>query len=415
MSRFVIEGGSTLSGTLAVKGSKNAALPLLAAALLTNEPVQLSNIPAITDVQSMLGLLQSAGAKVAQQGEAIQITAADLRGVELAREDVGKLRGSILLLGALLGRRREVTLPRPGGDIIGARPINVHLDAFSQLGAQIIDSGDRVRIDGTNLKAGPVVLQEFSVTATENILLVAATLPGTTTLHIAAAEPHVVALSELLVRMGATISGAGTHTIQITGGSLHGARYTNVPDMLEAGLFIMMAAATQSHLTITNVPAQDLTLFFKKLTDMGARFRIQGTKVQVEPAPLRSFSMQALPYPGIASDLQAPFAVLATQARGSSYIHDPLYEGRFKHIGELQKMGATIDILDPHRVKITGLTPLHGQRITSPDIRAGATLIIAGLVASGSTVIEQAEIIDRGYAELERRLVDIGATIERQE
>lgn len=398
MARFVLEGGATLSGSIPVYGSKNAALPLLAARWLTDQEVTLTNIPEISDVAAMMEIERRL--KDGQNVDAL----------------VGKLRGSILLLGALIGRERRASIPLPGGDIIGARPIDAHLDGFRQLGADVRVADGRVEIDGAQMRAGEVTLPEFSVTATENILLAAATLPGTTTIYTAAAEPHVAALCELLSRMGAQVTGAGTHTITIEGTpQLRGAEFENIPDMLEAGFFILLAAVTKSTLTIEGVPTADLRLFFKKLAEIGVQFTIDGTTVHVTPSDLRSFRLQVLPHPGIATDLQAPFAVVATQATGSSLIHDPLYESRFKHIDELAKMGADAVVCDPHRVIITGPTSLRGREIASLDIRSGATLLMAGLIAEGQTVIHDAEIIDRGYAKLSERLQAVGANIKRVE
>ena len=414
MSKFVIRGGKKLSGTISVNGSKNAALSLLTASLLTKQPVTLRNIPAIRDVAKLLEILAAMGAVVSQSNDGITIDAAHLDPSKLPHDLVGQLRGSVLLLGALLGRQRRATLPLPGGDIIGARPIDVHLDAFKQLGATVTRDKNTVSIDGTDLKAGRVVLREFSVTATENTLLLAATLPGTTTIEIAATEPHIVATAELLNTMGATITGAGTHTITVEGNpSLGDAEFTNVPDMLEAGLFILLGAATQSHITVENVPTKDLELFFKKLDDMDVSYDIANTTVTVQPSVIKPFKVQTLIHPGIATDLQAPFAVLATQAVGASLIHDPMYESRFRHCDELAKMGASVTVCDPHRVIIQGPTSLHGTHIKSLDIRSGATLIMAALIAEGETVIDEAEIIDRGYANLAERLQALGADIER--
>lgn len=410
---LVIQESRGLSGEIPVYGSKNASLPLLAASLLTKEQVTLHNIPAIRDLFSMKDIMTSLGAVVEQDGNTVRITAENIGTSEISADLVGALRGSILLLGALLGRNRTVTLPLPGGDIIGARPIDAHLDGFTQLGAHVEETPDGVTIDGKNMKAGRVVLKEFSVTATENVLLAAATLPGTTIIHIAAAEPHVVALCDLLRAMGAEITGDGTHTITITGKeTLSGAEVTNIPDMLEAGFFMLLAAATQSKLTITNVPVDHLLLFFKKCEEIGIRYEVSGTTVTVFPSELKPFKVQVLPYPGIPTDLQAPFAVIATQANGSSLIHDPLYEGRFKHIFELEKMGAKAVVCDPHRVLINGPTQLIGRRIPSLDLRSGATLIIAGFIAQGTTTIDQAELIGRGYANIVDRLKAIGANIE---
>ena len=411
-----IEGPAKLFGEIEVYGSKNASLPLLAATLLTGEQVILRNMPRISDIDRIQDIYASLGVEMKHEQDVVTVVAKNINQEEIAQDLVGQLRGSILLLGALLGRTRTVSLRKPGGDVIGARPISAHLDGFEQLGATVKDDGDMVHIDGSNMKAGNVVLREFSVTATENILLAAATLPGTTTISIAATEPHVVALCELLEKMGASIEGAGTHTITVTGSEvLHGAEYTNIQDMLEAGFFILLAAATKSELTVKNVPLQDLLLFFKVCDEIGISYTISGQDVIVHPAELKSFSVQALPYPGIATDLQAPFAVIACVAEGNSMIHDPMYEGRFKHIMELQKMGARAVVCDPHRVVVTGPTKLTGRRIPGLDIRSGATLVIAGLVATGETIIDQAEHIERGYADLVGRLQKLGAKISKAE
>jgi UDP-N-acetylglucosamine 1-carboxyvinyltransferase len=413
MSQLVIEGGHKLVGTINAGSSKNAALPLIAASLLTKESITLHKIPHITDAGTMLTMLTAMGAEMNRADETVKITALDISQKRIPRELVGHLRGSILLIGALLGRDRMVSIPKPGGDIIGARPMDTPLDAFRQLGAKISKTKDSVQIDGSNMQSGVVILREFSVTATENILLSAATLTGTTTIKIAATEPHIVALAGLLNKMGAKVRGAGTHTITVTGSNkLRGTTYTNIPDMLEAGFFILLAAATKSPLRINNVPTQDLELFFKKLDDIGLKYQIQGSTVTVIPSPLKSFSMQSLPHPGIPTDLQAPFSVVATQATGASLIHDPLYEGRLRHCGELAKMGAKINITDPHRVIIEGPTKLKGQHIQSLDLRAGATLLMAGLIASGITIVDNAEIIERGYANLPERLRAIGAHLK---
>ncbi|MBI4022301.1 MAG: UDP-N-acetylglucosamine 1-carboxyvinyltransferase [Candidatus Andersenbacteria bacterium] len=416
MAKFIISGEHRLTGSIPVYGSKNAALPLLAATLLTDQTVTLRNIPEIRDVAQMVLMLKAMGADVEQDGTSVTVAARTLDPSALPAHLVGTLRGSILLMGALLGRTRTVSLPRPGGDIIGARPIDVHLDGLRQLGARITITDEIVHIDAHAAQANVIVLREFSVTATENIMLLAATLSGRTTIHLAAAEPHVVALAHLLQAMGARISGAGTHTIIIEGKSaLHGTHFNNISDMLEAGLFILMAAATGSDMVIENVPFDTLHLFFKKLEDIGVDYTIhpEHNRVTVRPSRLASFTMQSLPYPGIPTDLQAPFAVMATQARGSSLIHDPMYEDRFKHIIELQKMGARAYVCDPHRVVVEGPAQLRGREIPSLDIRAGATLIMAGLVAQGETIIHKAEIIERGYARLTERLQAVGAKITR--
>lgn len=414
MSQLVIQGTQKLEGVLPVYGSKNAALALLLAGLLTDEVVTIANIPAIRDVQKVLDIMQALGVTVTRAEQTVTIEARNVNVGALPAELVGQLRGSILLLGSLLGRERRVRLPEPGGDIIGARPVTSHLDGLAQLGATVSQREGVIEIDGAAMHAGDVTLPEFSVTATENLMMAAASLPGTTRIHIAAAEPHVVALAKLLTRMGARVEGAGTHTVTVHGRTkLGGAQFTNIPDMIEAGSFILLAAATQSKLSIRSVPAEDLRLFFKKIDEIGVRYTKTGDTVTVQPSALKAFRLQTMPHPGIATDLQAPFSVVATQAVGESLIHDPLYEGRLRHIGELQKMGARATICDPHRVVITGPTPLSGGNIHSLDIRAGMTLLMAGLVAEGKTTIAESEIIDRGYARIVERLAAVGAAIER--
>ncbi len=419
MSRLKITGGQALGGAVEVLGSKNAALPLLAAGLLTREPVVLSNIPPILDVTRMLTILQSLGVAVEQEASTVKLQARRVATEDISVETIGLLRGSILLLGALLGRNGHVELPRPGGDVIGQRPIDTHLDAFRQLGALVTEEDAVVTIDGSKMRAGEVVLREFSVTATENILLAAATLPGSTTVHCAAAEPHVVALGELLKAMGVLISGLGTHTLTIEGQkTMGGASFKNIPDMLEAGFFILLGAVTRSEIEVRPVPLDDLRLFFKKLDDIGIEYEVDKASHSLQTkksGAFKAFTMQSLPHPGIATDLQSPFSVVATQAVGSSLIHDPMYEGRLKHIFELQKMGAQAVICDPHRVIVTGPTSLTGRIIPSLDIRSGATLVMAGLVAQGETIIAGADIIERGYWQLPERLTAIGANIERLE
>lgn len=416
MASIVINGGKHLGGTIQVNGSKNGALPLLAASLLTKYPSSIGNIPDIRDVKNLLEIMTLMGVKTKKTDGTVAIEPGKIDQFKLPNKLIGELRGSILLIGALVGRFKEVHLPPPGGDVIGSRPIDVHLDALQQLGAKVARQNNMVHVDGRSLKAGRVVLREFSVTATENIMMVASTLPGYTTINIAANEPHVEKLAEMLALMGATIEGAGTHTIRIKGkSSLHGATIVNCNDMLEAGLFILLGAATASELSITGVPLDDLALFFKKLDEIGVKYSSHGDTVEVSPSPLKSFHLQTLPHPGIATDLQAPFSVVATQVQGASLIHDPMYESRFRHCDELVKMGASITVCDPHRVIIDGPTQLHGQHIKSLDIRSGATLVLAGLVAKGQTIIDEAEIIERGYANLVERLAAVGADIQRVE
>lgn len=422
MSTITIQGKKTLSGSIPAYGSKNAALPLLAASILTQEEVVMANIPPITDCMRMEEIISSMGGTIIREKDTVIVHAKTINPERINTKTVGALRGSILLLGALLGRLRQVNLQKPGGDIIGSRPIEAHLDAFRQLGARIHEHKDSIIIDGSAMRPAHIILSEFSVTATENMLLVCSTLPGTSVIHIAAAEPHIEMLATMLECMGAHIEGAGTHTITVQGKKeLSGASVANIPDMIEAGTFLLLGAISGSEITVRDVPVLNLHLFLHTLETIGINVDLIGkpagpsgrVDARIAGGTPSPFHIKALPYPGLPTDLQAPFAVLATQAHGTSLIHDPMYEGRLKHIYELQKMGADAIICDPHRVIINGPTPLHGSTIPSLDIRSGVTLMIAGLIAEGTTVIENAEQIDRGYANIVERLSALGADITR--
>ena len=308
-------------------------------------------------------------------------------------------------------------MPEPGGCIIGNRPLDTHTYALEQLGAKI-EKKDRfygMRVD--RLKGTTIILPEFSVTATENVLMAASLAEGRTVIKLAAAEPHVQDLCVFLNEMGAKITGIGTHTLIIDGvKELHGAEHAIIPDQIEAGTFAVMAAATRGEIKIKNIIPEHLEIILLKLKQIGVKLEVGSDYVQVLPsADLRAFKLQTMPYPGFPTDLQSPFGVLATQCQGTSLIQDPLFEGRMGYVNELAKMGANAIIADPHRVIITGPTPLYGQDIKSLDLRAGATLIIAGLIATGQTTINQAEIIDRGYEKIEERLSKLGANIKRIE
>lgn len=430
--KFIIEGGKRLRGEISARGSKNAALPIIAATLLTEKKCELDNIPDIEDVNKMLKLLQSLGADIDRHGpHKVSIEAKNLDPSDLNFSLVGKLRSSLLIIGPLLTRFKEVTLPQPGGCKIGARPLDTHLQAFKDLGVEVeINKGEKkddnrardyYTLKRKKLQARKIVLNEFSVTATENILLTTATLESETNLKIAAAEPHVQDLCRFLKKMGVSIKGIGTHNLKIKGSdNLEGTSHKVVSDYLEVGTFTIMGVATRSRIKVKNAVIDHLELTLKRLKQMGANIesiRKEGKNndiIKITPASnLESTKIEARPYPGIPTDLQAPFGVLATQAEGTTIIHDTLFEGRLKYIKELKKMGASAIIADPHRALITGPTPLYGKDIESFDIRAGATLIIAALVAEDKTTIREIYQVDRGYEEIEKRLQNLGADIER--
>ncbi|MDZ7799133.1 MAG: UDP-N-acetylglucosamine 1-carboxyvinyltransferase [Patescibacteria group bacterium] len=415
MSKFVIEGGKSLKGEINISGMKNAATPILAATLLSDKNFVIKNVPNIADVRTLIEIMLSLGVAVNFKNNVVKVSAGDISFNQLNKEKVEAMRSSILLLAPLLTRFKEVRIPQPGGCIIGSRPIDTHLYVFKKLGAKIEQKNEEYILKAKNLKGSTIILPEFSVTATENAIMAAVLAQGLTTIKMAAAEPHVQDLCNFLNKFGARIKGIGTHTLKIRGVErLKGGSYKIIPDQIEAGTFAVMAAATRSKLTIKQVVSEHLESVVLKLKAAGVKLEEKKNYIKIKKSrSLKSFKVQTMPYPGFPTDLQAPFSVLATQCPGTSLIHDPLFENRMSHIKELMKMGANATICDPHRVLITGPTPLFGQFIKSPDLRAGATLIIAGLIAEGTTEIDQAEIIDRGYEDIDRRLKDLGADIKR--
>ena len=418
MEVFEIEGGKKLAGTIAVSGLKNAATPIIAATLLSREASTLENVPRIEDVFRMLEILESMGVKVEWTDEhTVVITPGNFDPGKADQEKVKKLRSSILLLGSLAARFDQFELRQPGGCVIGARPVEAHLDALTKLGVKIEQKEKGFVIDASGRRSGKVVLRQMSVTATENAMMLAALIPGETVIKVAACEPHITDLGKFLVKMGAEIDGLGTHTITVRGKEvLHGVKHAIMPDHNEAATYLILGAAAKSEITVENAREDDLDLVLEKLREFGVTFTIEGERITVHPtnelrAPL--LFIDPRPYPGIPTDIQAPLAVLATQAQGETLIFDTLYEGRFNYAVELEKMGAKLSVLNPHQVLVSGPTPLKGTIIKSYDLRAGAALIIAALAASGKTVIEDIYQVDRGYERIEERLQKIGASIRR--
>lgn len=417
--KFVINGGKPLKGEIEVRGAKNAAFPLLCACLLTQEDCLLRNVPLVEDVFCMLEILESMGCEIVWQGQrTVKLNSRNLDIKALNKALITRLRGSVLLYGPLLARLGKITLPAPGGCLIGSRPIETHLDAFSQLGVNIQSSQNSYCLE---LKKRPskgllCILNEFSVTATENIMLFAAFLPTETVIQIADQDYQVQELGRVLRKMGAQIQGLGTRTIRIIGQrKLKGFSHSLLSDPVETGTFIATVLATKGSVLIKNAELSFLTLFLKRLTDFGAKLEIPGKdKIKVSPSKrLKMDVIQSMPYPGIHSDLQPELGVLATQSQGPTLIHDPLYEGRLKYLEELNRMGAKIVFCDYHRALIYGPTPLYGIEVLGTDIRAGAALITAGLVAKGQTIIHNAYQVDRGYERIEERLQGLGADIRR--
>jgi len=412
-----LQGGKKLKGEFVIAGMKNAATPILAASMLFSQPLTLRRVPDILDVQRMCELLKGFGIKIERHGDEVTIDPSGVNAARPSNDIVKRLRSSVLMVGPSLARFGTISFPKPGGCFIGSRPIDTHLDAFGQLGVEVTQEGnDSYTLLAKNNHQSLVILSEFSVTATENILMYASLQEKEITIRMAAAEPHVQDLCNFLVAAGVRITGIGTHQLTIRGKkNLSLKEWTIIPDQIEVGTIAIAAAATRGDVLIHPVVPEHLDALLTKFTQIGVKYDIRGDRLHVRPGKTyKHFNVQALPYPGFPTDLQAPMAVLATQAEGLSLIHDPMYEARFSYIQELTRMGAQAVVCDPHRVLLTGVTELYGERIKSFDLRAGATLIIAGLIAQGQTIIEDAEVVDRGYERFDERLRAIGADIKRE-
>lgn len=414
--KFIIRGQKPLRGEVEISGYKNAAGPCLAASLLTDEEVILENLPRVKDVFNMVEILKDLGARVEWiENHAVKIKSNDIDPERLDPEKVSKSRISVLLIGSLISRFHNFRFFRPGGDRIGLRPINTHLRGVKNLGVNVEKKGDFYFFSRNDLEGGEVILGEFSVTATENIMLASVLAKGKTIIKMAAADPQVQDLGKMLISMGAKIKGLGTHTIYIEGvEELRGATHKICPDPLEAGTFIVASALTPGRVRISNINFDHLDSFLDKIEEIGVSFKKENNSILVDYSPhLKAVRVQALPFPGFPTDLLPIVVPLLTQAEGRSLIHDPLYENRLNYTQELRKMGADIEMVDPHRAFVFGKTPLYGVRIESWDIRAGASLVLAGLIAQGETVVENIHQIDRGYEKIDKKLQKLGADIKR--
>ena len=420
MAHYRVEGGRPLSGTISAQGAKNTVLPLMAAGLLFRQGLSLVNVPIIRDVASMRDLLTDAGAPSEQSGHEITFHTSDTITGTINADLARRLRASILLLGPLLARTGKVELPLPGGDLIGQRPITTHLDALALMGAKVVETPTGFTVTG-QLHGADIYLGEASVTATENVLMAAALAKGTTILRNAAQELHVQILAETLRAGGTDITGIGTSTMMIRGtdGQLLPQRTKiAVPaDELDAATLAISALITNGTITITNYPSDVLRPFTEKLRSIGAEITEQNQSVTIKKSngQLASFAIKVGPAPAFPTDLQPIMAVLATQADGDSLIHDWMYEQRFGYAEQLVKLGAAISVLDPHRITISGPTPLVGHQISALDIRAGVACVLAALAAEGTSIIDDAEVIERGYEYLPERLTTLGAQITRED
>jgi UDP-N-acetylglucosamine 1-carboxyvinyltransferase len=418
MDKFVVRGGNPLQGTVRISGAKNAALPAMAAALLTDEPVILENIPQVRDIETERKLLAAMGAEVelgyGRAQHRTTICCRDLVNPEASYELVKTMRASTLVLGPLVARMGDARVSLPGGCAIGARPINLHLKGLEKLGAKISQEHGYVHASAKRLKGARVVFERITVTGTEDLLMAATLAEGETILENCAREPEVIDLAALLNKMGAQIEGAGSHTIRIRGvDKLHGARHRIIPDRVEAGTFVIAGALTGGDLTVTNCDPRHLDALLQKLQECGVKVSTNGESVRVvSNGALKSADMITEEYPGFPTDMQAQYMALATQAEGSSVITENIFENRFMHAQELLRMGANLKI-EGSRAVVRGRTPLSGAAVQASDLRASASLVLAALVADGETIIDRVYHIDRGYEHIEEKLRGVGAQIRR--
>ena len=418
MDKLRIEGGRRLEGTVRISGAKNAALPALAAALLTKEPVHLTNVPAVRDIMTMVRLLVHMQARVTSLDlppTDITIEAEKISHAEAPYELVKTMRASVLALGPLVARFGYARVSLPGGCAIGARPIDLHIQALEKMGAEVLLEHGYVEARTKRLRGAEIVFDKITVTGTENILMAATLAEGETVLLNAAREPEVTDLADLLTKMGARIEGAGTSEIRVRGVErLHAATHRVIPDRIEAGTYLVAAAITGGELELTCCEPAHLTAALEKLAACGVEIRSEeGGRMHVRaPDGLRPCDVTTEEYPGFATDMQAQYMALATQANGTSTIIETIFENRFLHASEMVRMGADIAV-EGRQAVVRGPTPLSGATMLASDLRASASLVLAGLVARGITWIERVYHIDRGYERIEEKLRSLGARIER--
>jgi UDP-N-acetylglucosamine 1-carboxyvinyltransferase len=415
MAKFVIKGGKKLEGEIKVNGSKNAISALLPATLLIKGRVIFKNVPLIRDVEAMIKILEYLGAQVSLHNSTLVIETKNIGYRDLLIPEVKLLRASILFLGPTLFRFGKIKIYLPGGDVIGARPIDTHLQALSQLGASFQIKGEIIEGEFKNFKNRTILLKESSVTATETLILASVLSNQEINLRLVATEPHVQALCRFLISAGYRVNGVGTPFLKLKKGT-HLKKevvFFVPPDYVEAGTFVALAGATKSKILVNNINLEEFDAVISLLNEMRFDYELKRNSILIKPAKLKGAKIQTGLYPKFSSDLQPPFGVLATQAEGVSLIHEWMYENRFGYLNELNRMGANTEILDPHRAIIIGPTPLYGREVNSLDIRAGITLLIGALLAEGETIINEAEKIDRGYEKIEERLRALGADIKR--
>lgn len=403
---------------MALTGNKNSALKLIPAALLGNSPSTLTNVPGIRDVEVLMKIIEKLGAKVTRDKAVVTIDPAGLSSYELDPDLSTKIRASVVLATPLLVKFGKAIVTPPGGDQIGERLLDTHFSMMKEMGVEIERKDGRYFLDWKQRKGAKIFLEESSVTATEMGLMLAAAIPGETIIEDAASEPHVKDLADFLVKMGAGIEGAGTNTLRVKGNeNLTGANHAVIPDHIEGGTFAIAAAITGGSIKIENYVPEHYRMILYYLKSMGVNFKEGEKTLEITPSNLiaKKRKFQTRPWPGFPTDLMSPFIVLATQTKGTVLCHDWMYEWRMFFVDDLISMGANIFIADPHRVIVSGPTPLMGDYLYSKDIRAGMSLILAALAANGKSVVDNIEMVERGYENLDTRLRALGAEIKRED
>ena len=415
MEQYIIKGGNPLVGEVEIGGAKNAALGILAAAIMTDDTVVIDNLPDVQDIHALLGAIRGIGAKVEKVGRmAWQINGSGIGSVSVDYEYIKKIRASYYLLGALLGKYKRAEVPLPGGCNIGSRPIDLHLKGFKALGAKTKISHGSIIAEAEHLRGNHIYLDTVSVGATINIMMAASMAEGRTIIENAAKEPHVVDVANFLNSMGANIKGAGTDVIRIRGVErLHATEYSIIPDQIEAGTFMFAAAVTKGDVIVKNVIPKHLEATTAKLVEIGCQVEEFDDAVRVVATKrLTNTNVKTLPYPGYPTDMQPQIGVALALARGTSLVTESIFENRFKYVDELMRMGADIKV-EGNTAVIYGTEKLTGARVSAPDLRAGAALVIAGLAAEGITIVDDIVYIQRGYEQFEEKLRGLGAEIER--
>jgi len=417
MAKFIINGRKPIGGEITISGNKNSILPMMAACLLTSEECFLENVPNISDVGVMAEIMRNIGVLVEGVGtRRLRINAKSVNRYSLDPLLVKKLRASILLIGPLLARFGKAKLLHPGGCMVGRRAVGTHFEALEALGAKTIIGEEDYESEAARPHPASIFLDEASVTATENALMMASLIPGKTIIDDAACEPSIEDLANLLNAMGAKIEGAGTNRIIVRGSKrLSGAKGEVGPDIIDAGTFAIIAGVNNAKLTINKIRAKDLTMIILYLRRFGLEIKLEKDTMTIMPSKLVApgSKVQTRPWPGFPTDLMSPLIVLASQAEGSTLCHDWMYESRMFFVDKLITMGANITLCDPHRVLVVGPTRLRGKVMESPDIRAGMALVVAALCAQGQSEIGNAELIERGYEDIENRLKSLGADIKK--